>query len=61
MMNIVLRDFHSHVHDLYDSILNFFKHKTLNEIVSKDLESRRADVGYLSDIFNKLNEVNIKL
>ena len=29
--------------------------------MSSDLESRRADVAYLSDIFKKLNEVNIKL
>ena len=29
--------------------------------MSTDLESRRADVDYLSDIFNKLNDVNIKL
>ena len=29
--------------------------------MSTDLESRRADVAYLSDIFNKLNDVNIKL
>ena len=29
--------------------------------MSTDLESRRADAAYFTDIFNKLNEVNIKL
>ena len=29
--------------------------------MTTDLESRKTDVAYLSDIFNKLNEVNIKL
>lgn len=48
-------------YNLYDSVIDFFKLKLLDETVSTDLESRRADVAYLSDIFNKLNEVNIKL
>ncbi|XP_068234353.1 SCAN domain-containing protein 3-like [Palaemon carinicauda] len=48
-------------YDLYDSVLDFFKCKLLDEKISTDLENRRADVAYLSDIFNKLNEVNIKL
>ena len=48
-------------YDLYDSVIDFFKFKLLDEKVSSDLESRRADVAYLSDIFKKLNEVNIKL
>ena len=29
--------------------------------MSTDLESKRVDVAYLSDIFSKLNEVNVKL
>ncbi|XP_068234219.1 protein FAM200C-like [Palaemon carinicauda] len=48
-------------YDLYDSVLDFFKCKLLDEKISTDLENRRADVAYLSNIFNKLNEVNIKL
>ena len=48
-------------YNLYDSVIDFFKFKLLDEKVSSDLESRRADVAYLSDIFKKLNEVNIKL
>ncbi|XP_068229546.1 SCAN domain-containing protein 3-like [Palaemon carinicauda] len=48
-------------YDLYDSVLDFFKCKLLDEKISTHLENRRADVAYLSDIFNKLNEVNIKL
>ena len=50
-----------HIYNLYDSVIDFFKFKLLDEKVSSDLESRRADVAYLSDIFKKLNEVNIKL
>ena len=48
-------------YNLYDSVIDFFKFKLLDEKVSSDFESRRADVAYLSDIFKKLNEVNIKL
>ena len=48
-------------YSLYDSVIDFFKFKLLDEKVSSDLESRRADVAYLSDIFKKLNEVNITL
>ena len=42
-------------------LLISFKFNLLDGKVSLDLESRRADVAYLSDIFKKLNEVNIKL
>ena len=48
-------------YNLCDSVIDFFKLKLLDEKVSSDLESRRADVAYLSDIFKKLNEVNITL
>ncbi|XP_068212544.1 protein FAM200C-like [Palaemon carinicauda] len=41
-------------YDLYDSVLDFFKCKLLDEKISTDLENRRADVAYLSDIFNKI-------
>ena len=50
-----------HFYNLYDSVIDFFKFELLDEKVSSDSESRRADVAYLSDIFKKLNEVNIKL
>ena len=48
-------------YDLYDTVLYFFKFKVLDEKMSIDLESRREDVAYLSNIFSKLNEVNVKL
>ena len=48
-------------YNLYNSVIDFFKFNLLDEKVSLDLESRRADVAYLSDIFKKLNEVNMKL
>ena len=40
-------------YDLYDTVLDFFKFKVLDEKMSTDLESRRVDVAYLSDIFSK--------
>ena len=48
-------------YNLYNSVVDFFKFNLLDGKVSLDLESRRADVAYLSDIFKKLNEVSIKL
>ena len=48
-------------YDLYDTLLDLFKFKVMDEKMRTDLESRRADIAYLSDIFSKLNEVNVKL
>lgn len=46
-------------YDLYDTILEFLK--SVDQIMCNEVENKRPDVAYLSDIFNKLNEINIKL
>lgn len=45
--------------DLYETILEFLN--SCDENMCKKLRNERVDIAYLSNIFEKLNEVNIKL
>ena len=47
------------LHDLYDTIAEFFKENDDNLII--EFNNRHVNLAYLSDIFDKLNEVNLKL
>ena len=50
-----LRRFYS----LFSTVVEFFQ--ALNDSVSLELISIKADIAYLSDIFIKFNEVNLQL
>ena len=50
-----LRRFYS----LFSTVVEFFQ--TLDDSVSLELISIKADIAYLSDIFMKFNEVNLQL
>ena len=45
--------------DLFDTVVKFLQEVDAN--LSKKLSNRRVDLAYLSDIFDKLNELNLKL
>ena len=47
------------LYDLYDIIVEFLKGTDDN--LSIEFSDRQVDLAYLSDIFDKLNEVNLKL
>ena len=47
------------MHDLFDTVVKFLQEVDAN--LSKELSNRRFDLAYLSDIFDKLNELNLKL
>ena len=47
------------LHDLFDTVVTFLQEVDAN--LSKELSNRRVDLAYLSDIFDKLNELNLKL
>ena len=47
------------LHDLFDTVVKFLQEVDAN--LSKELSNRRVDLAYLSDIFDKLNELNLKL
>ena len=47
------------LYDLYDTVVEFLKGTDDN--LSIEFSDRQVDLAYLSDIFDKLNEVNLKL
>ena len=47
------------LHDLFDTVVKFLQKVDAN--LSKELSNRRVDLAYLSDVFDKLNELNLKL
>ena len=47
------------LYDLYDAVVEFLKGTFDN--LSIEFSDRHVDLAYLSDIFDKLNEVNLKL
>uniref|UniRef100_A0ABM5G983 Zinc finger MYM-type protein 6-like n=1 Tax=Pogona vitticeps TaxID=103695 RepID=A0ABM5G983_9SAUR len=46
-------------HELFDTVVEFLE--SIDPSLSSSLKLRRLDVAYLNDVFDKLNEVNIKL
>uniref|UniRef100_A0A8C6YAI7 SCAN domain-containing protein 3 n=1 Tax=Naja naja TaxID=35670 RepID=A0A8C6YAI7_NAJNA len=46
-------------HELFDTVVKFLE--SIDPSLSSSLKLRRLDVAYLADVFDKLNEVNIKL
>ena len=47
------------MYDLFDTVVEFLQE--VDDNLSIELSNRRVDLAYLSDIFDKLNEVNLKL
>ena len=47
------------LYDLYDTVVKFLKETDDNPNV--EFSDRHVDLAYLPDIFDKLNEVNLKL
>ena len=47
------------LYDLYDTVVKVFKRTDDN--LSVEFSHRHVDLAYLSDIFDKLNEVNLQL
>ena len=47
------------MYDLFDTVVEFLQE--VDDNLSIELSNRCVDLAYLSDIFDKLNEVNLKL
>jgi len=45
--------------ELFDSVIEFFD--KIDPVLKDNLKQRKIEIGYLTDIFQKMNEVNLKL
>jgi hypothetical protein len=44
---------------LFDTIIEFLD--KIDPVLKENLKQRKIEIGYLTDIFEKMNEVNLKL
>ena len=44
-------------YDIFDSVLEFLESKDIS--LKKNLKKKKNDISYLTNLFNKCNEVNI--